>query len=143
MEISLYKYTGQRNKINKSLPEPVTHTGKFYKFDYRKPVLVIRGDVNGFTYCFVPVLDRYYFIDSVQYDGDKATVYLSCDVLTTFSQEIKTAKGTVYSTDTPNKYDSNFAPVTDVRPYKEKIVFPVDGLTETGSVVMITIKGNK
>lgn len=143
MEISLYKYAGQRNVVNKSLPLPVTFTGKFCRFDYRKPVVVIRGDVQGFTYCFVPVLDRYYFVDSVQYDGDKANVYLTCDVLTTFSQEIKNAKGTVYSTDTPNKYDSNFAPVTDVRPDKVKIDFPTEGLTENGSIVMITIKGNK
>lgn len=143
MEVSFYKYTGQRNVINKSLPEPVTYTGKIYRFDYRKPVLVIRGNVRDFTYCFIPGMDRYYFVDSVQYDGDKATVYLTCDVLTTFSVQIKSATGTVYSTDKPNKYDSDFAPVTDVRPNKVKLDFPVDGLTESGSIVMITIKGNK
>ena len=129
--------------LDKALPEPVVKNGSVLKFDYRSPVLVTRGDVSGLTMCYVPSLKRYYFIDNVSYDGDKANLLLSCDVLMTFADKIKDATGTVFSTNNPRKYDDDYRPVCDVRTTKERIDFQSDLLTEDGSIVMITIKGNK
>lgn len=144
MEVSFYKYTGQRNVIDKSLPEPVKRDGRLTGLNVRTPVVVTRGDVTGFTMCHIGgSVNRYYFVEAVEYDGDKAHVSLSCDVLTTFAEQIKNATGTLFSTDTPHRYDDNFKPTCDVRTEKKKFAFPIDGLTETGSIVMITIKGNK
>ena len=143
MEVRFYKYIGARNVLDKALPEPVVKNGSVLNFDYRSPVLVTRGDVSGLTMCYVPSLKRYYFIDNVSYDGDKANLLLSCDVLMTFADKIKNATGTVFSTNNPRKYDDDYRPVCDVRTTKERIDFPSDLLTEDGSIVMITIKGNK
>ena len=143
MEVRFYKYIGARNVLDKALPEPVVKNGSGLKFDYRSPILVTRGDVSGLTMCYVPSLKRYYFIDNVSCDGDKATLLLSCDVLMTFADKIKDATGTVFSTNNPRKYDDDYRPVCDVRTNKERIDFPSDLLTEDGSIVMITIKGNK
>lgn len=143
MDIQFYRYNGERNKVNKVLGEPVTITGKISDMDFFNPVICVRGEVKGFTMCYVESIGRYFFIDSVRYDGDKAYLTLSCDELTTFKEQILEATGEIYATDTPNKYDGDYKPVCDVRTQKQKIQFPQNELSEDGSIVMITIKGNR
>lgn len=143
MDIQFYRYNGERNKVNKDLGDPVTITGKISDMDFFNPVICVRGEVNGFTMCYVESIGRYFFIDSVRYDGDKAYLTLSCDELTTFKEQILEATGEIYATDTPNKYDGDYKPVCDVRTQKQKIPFPQNELSEDGSIVMITIKGNR
>lgn len=143
MKVSFYKYTGERSVINKTLPTPKTVDGRLTGFDLRHPEIVVRSYDKSQTYCYVDFTNRYYFIDSVRFDGDKAFLSLSCDVLTTFKEQILNATGEIYATDRPFNYDGNYKPVCDVRTEKKKVSFPVVGLTETGSIVMITIKGNK
>lgn len=143
MDIKFYRYNGERNKVNKVLGDPVTITGKISDMDLFNPVICVRGEVKGFTMCYVESIGRYFFIDSVRYDGDKAYLTLSCDELTTFKEQILEATGEIYSTDTPNKYDGDYKPVCDVRTQKQKIPFPQNELSEDGSIVMITIKGNR
>lgn len=143
MNISFYKYNGERNKINKELGDAVVMTGKITDIDYLTPVITVRGKVDGFTVCFIESVTRYYFIDSVRYDGDKAYLSLSCDSLLTFKEQILNATGDVYSTDKPFKFDDDYKPVCDVRTEKEKISFPNKELNDNGSIVMITIKGNR
>lgn len=143
MDIQFYRYNGERNKVNKVLGEPVTITGKISDMDFFNPVICVRGEIKGFTMCYVESIGRYFFIDSVRYDGDKAYLTLSCDELTTFKEQILEATGEIYATDTPNKYDGDYKPVCDVRTQKQKIPFPQNELSEDGSIVMITIKGNR
>lgn len=143
MDIQFYRYNGERNKVNKVLGDPVTITGKISDMDFFNPVICVRGEVKGFTMCYVESIGRYFFIDSVRCDGDKAYLTLSCDELTTFKEQILEATGEIYATDTPNKYDGDYKPVCDVRTQKQKIPFPQNELSEDGSIVMITIKGNR
>ena len=143
MDIQFYRYNGERNKINKVLGDPVTISGKISQMDFFTPEICVRGKVKGFTMCYVESIGRYYFIDSVSYDGDKAILSLSCDSLMTFKEQILEATGEIYATDTPNKYDGDYKPVCDVRTQKQKIPFPLNELSEDGSIVMITIKGNR
>ena len=143
MDIQFYRYNGERNKINKVLGDPVTISGKISQIDFFTPEICVRGEVKGFTMCYVESIGRYYFIDSVSYDGDKAILSLSCDSLMTFKEQILEATGEIYATDTPNKYDGDYKPVCDVRTQKQKIPFPQNELSEDGSIVMITIKGNR
>lgn len=143
MKILFYKYNGGRNKITKVLGDPVAITGKISEMDYITPVVCVRGNVDGFTLCYIEAIKRYYFIDSVNYDGDKAYLSLSCDSLMTFKEQILEATGEIYATDEPHKYDGDYKPVCDVRTQKEKITFPLNELTDNGSIIMITIKGNR
>lgn len=143
MKILFYKYNGARNKINKILGVPVTITGKISEMDYIAPVVCVRGNVDGFTMCYIEAIKRYYFIDSVNYDGDKAYLSLSCDSLMTFKDQILEATGEIYATDEPHKYDGDYKPICDIRTRKEKIPFPLNELTNDGSIIMITIKGNR
>ena len=116
---------------------------KISEMDFFTPEICVRGEVKGFTMCYVESIGRYYFIDSVRYDGDKAILSLSCDSLMTFKEQILEATGEIYATDTPNKYDGDYKPVCDVRTQKQKIPFPLNELSDDGSIVMITIKGNR
>lgn len=61
----------------------------------------------------------------------------------TFKEQILEATGEIYATDDPHKYDGDYKPVCDVRTQKQKIPFPENELSEDGSIVMITIKGNR
>lgn len=142
MVISFYKYNGERNTVNKVLENPVNMDGKISEMSFQHPVVVVRGKVDGFTMCYIEAIGRYFFVESVDYVGERAFVNLACDVLMTFKDQILNATATLSSTDKPYKYDDNFKPVCDVRTEKEKIPFPNNGLNETGSIVMITIKGN-
>jgi hypothetical protein len=143
MKILFYKYNGARNKVNKILGAPVTLTGKISEMDYITPVVCVRGNVDGCTMCYIEAIKRYYFIDSINYDGDKSYLSLSCDSLMTFKEQILEATGEIYATDEPHKYDGDYKPICDVRTQKEKITFPLNELTEDGSIIMITIKGNR
>lgn len=53
MDIQFYKYNGERNKINKVLGDPVTITGKISEMDFFTPEICVRGEVKGFTMCYV------------------------------------------------------------------------------------------
>ena len=77
-------------------------------------------------------------------DGDLCTVRLKVDVLLTYKDKILASSGTLTQGENVNKYLSNRANVVDVRPNVRKLDFPnKELLNETGSIVMVTIKGNK
>ncbi|MFV3037823.1 hypothetical protein ACNI5A_32325, partial [Klebsiella pneumoniae] len=58
--------------------------------------------------------------------------------------KILASSGTLTQGENVNKYLSNRANVVDVRPNVRKLDFPnKELLNETGSIIMITIKGNK
>lgn len=147
MKVRLYNYDGHRNTVNK-------------KFDYIKeidgaileeanilyPVLTIRlpyVPTFDFNYCEIPMLWRYYFIDSITFlSREKARLKLSIDVLKSYENKILEASATVKQTDNPDKYSSNREIIYNRKPNFEKIEFPNKNLfNDTGTMIMVTIKG--
>lgn len=69
---------------------------------------------------------------------------MKVDVLFTYKDKILASSGILTQGENVNKYLSNRANVVDVRPNVRKLDFPnKELLNETGSIVMVTIKGNK
>ena len=88
-------------------------------------------------------MNRYYFVSEKQQDGDICTVRLRVDVLFTYKDIILNSTATLTKSENGNKYLSNRSNVVDVRPNIRKLDFPNKGLlNETGSIIMVTIKGN-
>ena len=147
IKLTLYNYNGNRNTVNKTLANGVECVGAIRDdTNVLYPVLTIRvHDVINVNYCYIPTLGRYYFIDSINYlSSDKATLKLSVDVLKSYESEILQASATVTQTDNPDKYSSNRETVYNRKPKFEKVEFPNKNLfDETGSIIMVTIKGNK
>lgn len=143
--IEFFTYTGHADTVNKQLSGGVSVSGLLRdSFDILNPIITVRSKTNiTANYCYIPVFGRYYFIEGVRVESnDKYEIRLSVDVLKTYETEILNATGTATERDGANKYSSNRNGVYDVRPHFEKVAFPNTGLlSEEGSIIMVTLKG--
>ena len=95
MNITFYKTKSETNKINKTLTDSNTLTGSIKdNTNIVSPTITVQYNVDLLTcnYCFIPVFGRYYFVNSVELDGDILVIALSCDVLMSFKNDILSSK---------------------------------------------------
>lgn len=145
IKIKTFIYDGKPNKVNKTLQENEEYTGVLNApFNVLTPVVRFRTRTPvSFNYVFIESLNRYYFVSELNQDGDICTVRLRVDVLQTYKEKILASSATLTKSENGNKYLSNRSNVVDVRPNFRKLDFPNKELiNETGSIVMVTIKGN-
>lgn len=145
MLIKTYNYNGEPNRVNKTLQENKEYTGVLNStVNILEPVIRFRStNVVTFNYVHIKSLNRYYFVSEIRQEGDICTVRLRVDVLFTYKDIILNGTATLTKSENGNKYLSNRTNVVDVRPNIRKLDFPNKGLlNETGSIIMVTIKGN-
>lgn len=145
IKIKTFIYDGKPNAVNKILQANEEYTGVLNAtFNVLTPVVRFRTRTPvSFNYVFIESLDRYYFVSELNQDGDICTVRLRVDVLQTYKEKILASSATLTKGTNVNKYLSNRSNVVDVRPNFRKLDFPNKELiNETGSIIMITIKGN-
>ena len=145
IKIKTFIYDGKPNAVNKTLQENEEYTGVLNAtFNVLTPVVRFRTRTPvSFNYVYIESLNRYYFVSEKQQDGDICTVRLRVDVLQTYKEKILASSATLTKGENVNKYLSNRSNVVDVRPNIRKLDFPNKELiNETGSIIMITIKGN-
>lgn len=145
IKIKTFIYDGKPNAVNKTLQANEEYTGVLNAtFNVLTPVVRFRTRTPvSFNYVFIESLNRYYFVSELNQDGDICTVHLRVDVLQTYKEKILASSATLTKGNNINKFISNRNNVYDVRPKTKKINFPNTGLlNETGTVIMITLKGN-
>lgn len=145
IKIKTFVYDGKPNEVNKTLQENEEYTGVLNAtFNVLTPVVRFRTRTPvTFNYVYIESLNRYYFVSEKHQDGDICTVRLRVDVLFTYKDIILNSSATLIKGDNVNKFVSNRTNIYDVRPKTKKINFPNTGLlNETGTVVMVTLKGN-
>lgn len=145
IKIKTFIYNGKPNSVNKTLQENEEYTGVLNAtFNVLTPVVRFRTRTPvSFNYVFIESLNRYYFVSELNQDGDICTVRLRVDVLQTYKEKILASSATLTKGANVNKYLSNRSNVVDVRPKFRKLDFPNKELiNETGSIIMVTIKGN-
>lgn len=145
IKIKTFIYDGKPNAVNKTLQENKEYTGVLNAtFNVLTPVVRFRTRTPvSFNYVFIESLNRYYFVSELNQDGDICTVRLRVDVLQTYKEKILASSATLTKGANVNKYLSNRSNVVDVRPNFRKLDFPNKELiNETGSIIMVTIKGN-
>ena len=145
IKIKTFIYDGKPNAVNKTLQENEEYTGVLNAtFNVLTPVVRFRTRTPvSFNYVFIESLNRYYFVSELNQDGDICTVRLRVDVLQTYKEKILASSATLTKGANVNKYLSNRSNVVDVRPNFRKLDFPnKELLNETGSIIMVTIKGN-
>lgn len=145
IKIKTFIYNGKPNEVNKNLQANAEYTGVLnVTFNVLNPVIRFRTRTPvTFNYVFIESLNRYYFVSEKQQDGDICTVRLNIDVLFTYKDIILNSIATLTKGENGNKYLSNRSNVVDVRPNIRKIDFPnKEILNETGTIIMVTIKGN-
>lgn len=146
IKIKTFIYDGKPNKVNKTLQENEEYTGVLNStMNVLTPVVRFRTRTPvTFNYVYIDSLHRYYFVSEISQDGDVCTVRLKVDVLYTYKEKILTSSATLTKGENVNKYVSNRSNVVDLRPNIRKVDFPnKELLNETGSIIMVTIKGNK
>lgn len=145
--INFYSYNGHPNTVNKQLGEFTAIEGDLRQtFDVLRPTVTLRKQPRPtFNYCYIPDLGRYYFVDRVSFEGNNTyELSLLVDVLQTYKDEIKNATGNITRRDNPDKYVSNRNTVYSRVPHFVKSEFSNKGLlNDSGTMVMVTIKGNK
>lgn len=145
IKIKTFIYDGKPNAVNKTLQANEEYTGVLNAtFNVLTPVVRFRTRTPViFNYVFIESLNRYYFVSELNQDGDICTVRLRVDVLQTYKEKILASSATLTKGTNVNKYLSNRSNVVDVRPNFRKLDFPNKKLiNETGSIIMVTIKGN-
>lgn len=145
VEILFYNNSQDKQIINKSLNDATSLSGLFiHPFNVINPVIVIRSNTPvTFNYCFIPSLNRYYFVESITIQtANTYQISLNIDVLQTYAQEILNSTGTILTRENANKFISSRETIYDIRPHFVKIELenPFD---KTGQILLITIKGNK
>lgn len=145
IKIKTFIYDGKPNAVNKTLQANEEYTGVLNAtFNVLTPVVRFRTRTPvSFNYVFIESLNRYYFVSELNQDGDICTVRLRVDVLQTYKEKILASSATLTKSENGNKYLSNRSNVVDVRPNFRQLDFPNKELiNETGSIIMVTIKGN-
>lgn len=145
IKIKTFIYDGKPNTVNKTLQANEEYTGVLNAtFNVLTPVVRFRTRTPvTFNYVYIESLNRYYFVSELTQDGDLCTVRLRVDVLQTYKEKILASSATLTKGENVNKYLSNRSNVVDVRPNIRKLDFPNKELiNETGSIIMVTIKGN-
>lgn len=115
MKITFYKYTGERNRLNKTLTDGVTMDGNFTQAYYRNtPRLKIVSETDfDYNYCYIEDSKRYYFIDSVMVTRNNFyECTMTIDVLMTHKDDILKLSGTVTRSTNFNYLDGNNIPQT-------------------------------
>lgn len=146
IKIKTFIYDGKPNKVNKTLQENEEYTGVLNStVNVLTPVVRFRTHTPvTFNYVYIDSLHRYYFVSELSQDGDVCTVRLKVDVLMTYKDNILASSATLTKGENVNKYVSNRSNVVDLRPNIRKLDFPnKELLNDTGSIIMVTIKGNK
>ena len=98
MKLFLYDVDDGDNVINKTLPVPVEIEIRLSNdVDIINPTIRLRNiagvNYDNYNYAFIDVLGRYYFIDKLgRVSATDNMLYLSCDVLETYKDEILSSK---------------------------------------------------
>lgn len=100
MNCNFYSISDDRNKINKTLGTPTTKTITFLdSVDLLHPIIKLSAFPAEKNYCYIPALNRYYFIDSVEIVRNGLfVVRLSIDVLYTYKTQIETSTADIVET---------------------------------------------
>lgn len=151
MQIQLYRYRGERNRINKNnymTNQWVCNGSLKENTSLLKPIIeidkVTPPQDNEYNYMYIPAFNRYYFItDIVNSANSFWQIHAKVDVLNTWRVDIMNAKCIVDKTEgaaIANVYLNDGSYVMDARKYNQVMQFPY-GLPEQGNNILICAGG--
>lgn len=104
--LELYKVLNQTNEINKALQNPIVINGVFRsEIDSIDVIVEIETSTFDFNYVYIQSLGKYYFLTNITHVNAKiARLYLHCDVLMTYKQDILASYGLLTQGNNTNMY---------------------------------------
>lgn len=150
MQVQLMRYTGERNRINKSafITNTFAMNGELKDFcDTLNPVIQVQKTNNpinnDYNYMYIPEYKRYYYI-SIQNDYDRVwTIKGKVDVLYSHMYDILRNQCIVDKAENINNanlYLNDGSFVMDSRKYNQVYNFPT-GLSSNGHNILIVAGG--
>ena len=141
MILKLYNTSDSNNTIGKTLTDEETFNITFKgEFDIINPIILLKSDTPILkNYAYIPEFNRYYFIISIQIQPNKVyELFLECDVLETYKEDILASKGLVTRCTEGNKFfDSGYN--SEVR--KQIHVYHSETTPEyKNEIILVTIK---
>ena len=140
MQVTLYRYSGKANVLEKQLP---TSSGNRliinadYGFEGNQDVDRIYININStskplWTYAYIDTFYRYYFVTNTTWlSGSVWRLSLRCDLLQTFASTIKTQSGTVI-----------YSGMGDSRRYDPRLVYNLPPVKTSISPTRLTDTGD-
>lgn len=142
MKIHFYQTNSENNRLEKVLENELTIEGSFKtEVDVLNPILSVKNkNVPQYNYCYIPNINRYYFVDKVEITQTNIfTVYLSIDVLMTYKDAIKDLT-VVVSSSQSNPYYNGYVEGYDVRTDYETKNFE-NNFNEDGEIILVALYG--
>lgn len=141
MQIEFYNTSSENNRIGKVLENKKVLQGNFKNaVDLINPVITVNTDLLNYNYCYIPDINRYYFIQKIEITRTNLyTIYLHIDVLETYKEDIKQLDVIVNSS-TKNPYYNGFTNGVDVRT-EYKTEFFNNEFEENGNIVLVALYG--
>lgn len=143
--ISLYKTTSENNRVVKALSAVKEMSGELRnKTSVLNPSIRIESaeNISGYNYCYIPEFGRYYYItDITSVRTNIWEVSMRCDVLMSYSVQIKALKPIIERDETGQSaglVDSDL-PIS-INKKVQKFYFP-NGFTKDIQYVLTTSGG--
>lgn len=144
MIIKFYNTVSANNVINKILENETEFEIQLKDTtNVKTPKIILRSDTPiNFNYAYIEKFKRYYFVDSIElYPNKIYNIYLHCDVLETYKDDILKCEGNItqQKQNVNNYYDSGYK--TEVR--KEVDIYKSDVTLsdEETTNILVTIGG--
>lgn len=151
MQISLFNYSKERNRINKTdyLTDRFVMNGNLKdKTSVTNPTILVEKtnpSKYGYNYLYIPEFERYYFIDDIVQVRNKLwEISAHVDVLFSFMEDILKNKAIIEKAENltdANLYLNDGSFVTDSRKSNEVLSF-ANGLSTNGTYILICAGGN-
>lgn len=144
MNLSLYISNDAENVINKVLTFKHETTIKLKETVNISSPTIVLSEIEGVNllqcnYCFLSKFERYYFIRDIEVSKNVYVLYLECDVLESFKNDILNSE-CEYSRIVEQGDFMNFSTVDDVR--KEVDIYSNDiELNLSKNIILSTIGG--
>ena len=145
MTVIFYTYNGIKNKINKILSSGFTVNDVIIQNDFditNFDLLIKNSSFNlEYNYCFIPDLNRYYFIESVEkMNGSIYKIRITVDVLKSFSNQIENINAIITKSENP---DDNFVNCEVSENYTSEVINLTDNFNHSGNLILVTSLGGE
>lgn len=139
-DIVFYKYEGLPNVLNKTLENGLTISCNFnIEYNLVHPKIKLVLDSFDYNYCYIPIVNRYYFVDSVNVNRNNFfEISLDEDILQTYNSFIKTLYGTVTESKDAYYYKGANFPVKEGYKIK-KYEFEKTPYNKDGNIILIGV----
>lgn len=89
MIVKLYNNNSNNKTINKILSSEKIIEGILRNdTNIEYPNLILKGIYTEYNYCYIPMFQRYYFVENIIIQGNTTLLECSIDVLKTYSEDI-------------------------------------------------------